>query len=225
MEPEGILEQENTYRAALGAADSYHIAGDRFEMNDKAGAEILAFVTSSTVIKEPTTQADAEQPGEPVKAEPTEMTYPETKISDLTAEIDVPTMHKSGETMMAVFTLTNTSSDGFFVLKWFTPLEGMAGDIFRVEHDGAELSYRGKLVKRSPPKSEDYVWLEAGESASAEIDLAKGYDFSQTGQYTIQFRSPEISQVARTETDKADSFEELGMVQILSYTAKVVIER
>jgi hypothetical protein len=66
--------------------------------------------------------------------------------------------------------------------------------------------------------------LEAGESVSAEIDLAEGYDFSQAGQYTIQFRSPRISQIAKTEAEKADSFEELGMIQIPSNTANVIIE-
>jgi hypothetical protein len=181
-------------------------------------------ICCGTASEEPTTQAVSEQPGTPVKAEPTKSIYPESQESDLTAKIDVPTSLNSGVIVMAVFTLTNTSSDGFYVLKWFTPLEGIAGDIFRVERDGAELPYRGKLVKRGPPISEDYVWLEAGESVSAEVDLAEGYDFSQAGQYTIQFRSPQISQVAKTGTEKADSFEELGMIQIPSNTVNVVIE-
>jgi hypothetical protein len=148
----------------------------------------------------------------------------QSQESDLTAKIDVPTPLRSGVIVTAAFTLTNTSSDGLYVLKWFTPLEGMAGDIFRVERDGLELPYRGILVKRGPPMSEDYVRLEAGESASAEVDLAEGYDFSQAGQYTIQFRSPQISHVAETETEKADSFEELGMIQIPSNTVNVLIE-
>ena len=201
MEPKGIMDQERAYLNALNAAARYRVDGDRLEVYDEAGAEILAFVVSTTVSEEPTSQE-----------------------SDLTAKIDVPTSLNSGVIVMAVFTLTNTSSDGFYVLKWFTPLEGIAGDIFRVERDGAELPYRGKLVKRGPPISEDYVWLEAGESVSAEVDLAEGYDFSQAGQYTIQFRSPQISQVAKTETEKADSFEELGMIQIPSNTVNVVIE-
>jgi peptidyl-Lys metalloendopeptidase len=153
-----------------------------------------------------------------------ESTYPAAQESDLAAKIDVPASLDSGVTVKALFTLTNTSSDGVYVLKWFTPLEGVAGDIFRVELDGAELAYRGKLVKRGSPISEDYVWLEAGESASVEVDLAEGYDFSQAGQYTIQFRSPRMSQIAKNEAEKADSFEELGMIQIPSNTVDVVIE-
>ena len=206
-EPEGILDQEQAYLSALNAAARYRVDGDRLEVYDEAGTQILAFVAATTVSEEPTKSI-----------------YPEPQESDLTAKVDVPTSLDFGETVKAVFTLTNTSSDGVYVLKWFTPLEGIAGDIFRVERDGAELPYRGKLVKRGPPISEDYVWLEAGESVSAEVDLAEGYDFSQAGQYTIQFRSPQISQVAKTETEKADSFEELGMIQIPSNTVNVVIE-
>lgn len=222
-EPEGILDQEKAYFHALNAAARYRVDGDRLEVYDEAGAQTLAFVASTTVSEEPTTQAVSEQPGTPVKAAPTKSKSPESQESDLTAKIDVPTSLNSGVIVTAVFALTNTSSDGFYVLKWFTPLEGIAGDIFRVERDGAELPYRGKLVKRGPPISEDYVWLEAGESVSAEVDLAEGYDFSQAGQYTIQFRSPQISHVAKTGTEKADSFEELGMIQIPSNTVNVVV--
>jgi heat shock protein HslJ len=206
-EPEGVLHQEQAYLQALSAAASYRVDGERLEVYDEAGTQTLAFVAATTV---------SEEPAKSITPEPQE--------SDLTAQVDVPTSLDSGETVKAVFTLTNTSSDGFYVLKWFTPLEGIAGDIFRVERDGAELPYRGKMVKRGPPISEDYVWLEAGESVSAEVDLAEGYDFSQAGQYTIQFRSPQISQVAKTETEKADSFEALGMIQIPSNAANVVIE-
>ena len=225
MEPKGIMDQERAFLDALNAAARFHLDGDRLGVYDEAGTQILAFVTSTAASQEPTTQAVSEQPGTPVTAEPkpTASKYPESQESDLTAKIDVPTSLDSGGIVMAIFTLTNTSSDGLFFLKWFTPLEGIAGDIFRVERDGAELPYRGKLVKRGPPISEDFVWLEAGESVSAEVDLAEGYDFSQAGQYTIQFRSPQISQVAETETEKADSFDELGVVQIPSNTVNVVV--
>ncbi len=224
MEPAGILEQEAAYLAALGAADSYQMAGDRLEIFDTAGVQILVFVTPVTVGEEPTAQAVSEEPGAPVEAKPTESQPPESQESELTASIDVPASLSSGAIVMADFTLTNTSSDGLFVLKWFTPLEGIAGDIFRVERDGAELPYRGILVKRGAPLSEDFVWLEAGESVSVELDLAESYDFSQAGEYTIQFRSPQLSQVAKTETEKADSFEELGVIQIPSNTVKLIIE-
>ena len=126
--------------------------------------------------------------------------------------------------MPVTFTLTNTLSEALYVLKWFTPLEGLAGDIFRVQRDGLHLPYRGIQVKRAPPTAEDYVWLDAGGSISAEIDLAEGYDFSQPGQYTVQFSSPRLSYTAKTVGEQAHSFEELAPVEIPSNPITVTIE-
>lgn len=121
------------------------------------------------------------------------------------------------------FTLTNTSSEGLFFLKWFTPLEGLAGDVFLVQRDGVALDYRGKLAKRAAPTPEDYVWIDAGESISAEIDLVEGYDFSQAGQYTVQFRSPQLSHTAWTVEAQADSMDELEMIPIPSDPVSVTV--
>ena len=44
MEPEGIMEQEQAYFQALMATARYQIAGDRLELYDEAGAQILTFV-------------------------------------------------------------------------------------------------------------------------------------------------------------------------------------
>ena len=41
---------------------------------------------------------------------------------------------------------------------WFTPLEGLAGGIFRGQRDGVDLDDRGKPVKRGPLIAEDDVW-------------------------------------------------------------------
>jgi heat shock protein HslJ len=44
-EPQGILEQEGEYLAALNDADSYQLASDQFEILDEAGEQLLVFVT------------------------------------------------------------------------------------------------------------------------------------------------------------------------------------
>ena len=44
LEPEGILEQEGLYLAALGAAARYQITADRLEIFDEAGVQVLVFV-------------------------------------------------------------------------------------------------------------------------------------------------------------------------------------
>ena len=49
------------------------------------------------------------------------------------------------------------------MLTWYTPLEGMAGEILQVTRDGAKLPYQGILAKRGDPTREEYVTIEPGE--------------------------------------------------------------
>ena len=143
--------------------------------------------------------------------------------SALLATIEAQESLSTGAVVRVRFTLTNISSEGFFVLKWFTPLEGLAGDIFRVQRDGVDVPYVGKMVKRGSPVSEDYIWIDAGASVSAEVDLAEGYDFLPDGQYTLQFRSPRLSHIAKTSGEQADSVDELEVIRIPSAPVNVTV--
>jgi len=213
LEPEGILDQEMAYLNALNTVASYRVDADRLELYDEAGTQILVFGPQEIELPDPT-KVTPDKTGAPVPQE-----------SALIATIEAQESFPTGAVVKVRFTLTNISSEGFFVLKWFTPLEGLAGDIFRVQRDGVDLPYRGKLVKRGPPISEDYVWIDAGGSISAEVDLAEGYDFSQAGQYTLQFRSPRLSHTAKTSGEQADSVDELEMIRIPSKPVSVTIGR
>ena len=53
-----------------------------------------------------------------------------------------------GQAVQVRFTLTNHTQEELRVLRWYTPLEGFAGDIFDVERDGEPVPYRGILAKR-----------------------------------------------------------------------------
>jgi heat shock protein HslJ len=44
LEPEGIMEQEQAYLAALNAAAKYQIGDGKLEIRDEAGAQVLVFV-------------------------------------------------------------------------------------------------------------------------------------------------------------------------------------
>jgi hypothetical protein len=145
---------------------------------------------------------------------------PETGLS---ATIEMPSHLANGETVKLEFTLTNNSEVDLYVLKWYTPLEGIAGEIFRVERDGQTIPYEGILAMRGDPSPEAYVLLEARRSASAEVDLATAYDFSPAGEYTIAFLSPRISDVARTRGEMARTVDDLGPVEILSSSVTVKI--
>ena len=132
----------------------------------------------------------------------------------LSATLKAPSSLPNGEAVRVTFTLTNHAPERLYVLTWYTPLEGIFGEIFRVEHDGQSIAYEGPLVMRGDPLPEHYVLLEPGASVSAEVDLATAYDFSQVGEYTIEFLSPRISHVAKTEREFATSVDDLGPVQI-----------
>jgi hypothetical protein len=144
--------------------------------------------------------------------------------TELTATIEVPATLTTGETMPVRFTLTNNTHAKLYVLKWYTPLEGIAGKIFRVEQDGEVLPYEGIMATRAAPSVDSYVLLEPGASASAEVDLAPVYDFSQAGTYTIEFLSPKISHMARSGPDMATSLDDLGPVEMPSNSVTVEID-
>jgi hypothetical protein len=145
---------------------------------------------------------------------------PETELE---AALDVPATLPTGAAVPLHFTLTNTTHTSLYVLKWYTPLEGIAGEIFRVERGGQVIPYAGILATRAAPTRDNYVLLSPGESASAEVDLATAYDFSQAGVYTIEFISPRISHVARTEAELAKTLDDLHPVQIGSEPVTVEI--
>ena len=46
MEPESVMDQEIAYLTALGTAATYQVAGDRLEVYDDAGTQILVFALS-----------------------------------------------------------------------------------------------------------------------------------------------------------------------------------
>jgi hypothetical protein len=141
----------------------------------------------------------------------------------LSATLEAPSSLPNGQAVPVTFTLINHSSGRLYILTWYSPLEGIFGEIFRVARDGQAIAYEGPLVMRGDPLPEDYVLLEPGASVSAQVDLAAAYDFSQPGEYTIQFLSPRISQVAKTESEFAASVDDLGPVEIPCNTLSLKI--
>jgi heat shock protein HslJ len=170
VEPEGIMAQEQAYFQALNAAARYQMDGDRLELYDEAGTQILAFVAS--------TSAALVGEGMPTSTTP--------RISlDCTLEMDET--YPVGESVNLWFALDNQTDRPLYVLIWYTPLEGIAGDVFQVTRNGEKLRYQGMLAKRGDPTRDEYVVIEPGETASAQVDLRAGYDLSTPGSYQVQF--------------------------------------
>ncbi len=114
---------------------------------------------------------------------------PKAELPKLECKLEAAEHLPAGEPVRLRFALRNLSGRRLYVLKWYTPLEGLRGKIFKVTRDGAELPYRGMMSKRGNPARSSYVAIAPGDSAQAEVDLARAYDFSAPGLYTIEFQS------------------------------------
>lgn len=84
-------------------------------------------------------------------------------------------------------TITNPGGHSMKVLKWHTPADDVEGPLFSIRQNGLPVSYIGPLFKRPKPVHEDYVNLKAGESISRDIDLARYYDLTVSGNYSITY--------------------------------------
>jgi hypothetical protein len=142
----------------------------------------------------------------------------------LEALLEAPETVSGGSSVKLAFTLTNQSPAELYVLTWYTPLEGIAGEIFDVSLDGQSVPYGGLLASRAVPTAENYVLLGPEKSATAIVDLATAYDFSQPGVYTVAFRSPRISHLAQSTDLMADSMDDLGPVEVTSNEVVIEIE-
>jgi peptidyl-Lys metalloendopeptidase len=112
------------------------------------------------------------------------------EISKVSSKIEVvKASYKGQEPLHIRFTITNTSDKPINVLKWNTPLEGFTANIFQVKRAGKLVPYIGKLVKRGPPRPEDYVNIAPGKSVSVTVDISEAYETYEMGDYGIEFNS------------------------------------
>lgn len=96
----------------------------------------------------------------------------------------------ASESTTIKFTFTNNSDEIIYILKWYTPLEGMRSRFLNITFDKEELKYEGIMAKRSLPKAEHYICLEPQQSVDSTIDLTESYTFPYDGEYTIQYIKP-----------------------------------
>ena len=93
-----------------------------------------------------------------------------------------------GDRFELVFSLTNPGATDVWVLKWYTPLEGMKGDILEVRRDGQPVRYEGPMFKRGNPSANDYARVPAKESVTIAVDPGLGYSIDKPGLYEFRFR-------------------------------------
>ena len=109
-----------------------------------------------------------------------------------------------GKPVVITFSLESFSASDVWILKWYTPLEGIKGKIFKVTCDGVEIPYEGRMVKRGNPLREDYILLQPGASAHAEFDLSQVFSLRECNECRLQFKGRihdvvfDEQQIART---------------------------
>jgi hypothetical protein len=101
---------------------------------------------------------------------------------------DAVSSYVLGKPVVIKITFENLAATDIWILKWYTPLEGIKGKILAVTCDGAEIPYEGRLMKRGNPQREDYVMLHPGALAQAEFDLSETYSLRVCSECVVSFK-------------------------------------
>jgi peptidyl-Lys metalloendopeptidase len=115
-------------------------------------------------------------------------------------------------------TIANPNKGSIRVLKWFTPVDDVEEPLFEVTRDGVKVDYLGAHYKRPEPTDADFIILKGGESITRTVDLAKYYDLSVTGDYSVSYDVRSF-QLFKKTVSPGDQAEELK-----SATIKMTIE-
>jgi len=95
---------------------------------------------------------------------------------------------KDTNTAVMTVVMTNDSNESIKVLTWKTPFETtLSANIFHVTNGKYDAQYLGRVVKRLHPTDKDYITLQAGETKTIDIDLAKYYSLETKGTYFVSY--------------------------------------
>lgn len=96
-----------------------------------------------------------------------------------------------GNPIEVTITVKNKTRFPYYLLKQSLGMDELDHDCFQVICKDEEVEYDGFLVKQGEgeklEKLEDYILLNAGESTSVQICLAKNYAIDKAGYYKIRF--------------------------------------
>ena len=129
--------------------------------------------------------------------------------------MDCSPFYKMGSEIACQFSITNNHPvNDYYVLKWFTPLEGMDFAHSTVEFEGQALPYDGIMMKRDRAKvtPSDYELLRAGHTITTKIDLSTAYPINKSGKYRVQLKTqlyyhPKAATATSEEIDSEQTLE------------------
>jgi peptidyl-Lys metalloendopeptidase len=99
------------------------------------------------------------------------------------------------------FELTNHGDIDLYVLRWYTPLEGLSSDCLKVlRNEKNKVSYDGPMIKRGNPRPEDYVLVPAGGTVTVEVDVSESYAVSAPADYRVELNIQGLEHVPAPKT-------------------------
>lgn len=83
--------------------------------------------------------------------------------------------------------LTNTSRKTLRIPKWQLPSAASDSNLFRISHEGEEVRFHGRMIKRAAPTMNDFAVLRPGQTHRSVVALGSVYDLSKPGLYTVTY--------------------------------------
>ncbi|MFT6877227.1 MAG: hypothetical protein ACJAZF_003356 [Granulosicoccus sp.] len=124
---------------------------------------------------------------------------------------------ESGEKKLVIFYVMNNTAADISMLTWNTPFEQtLSADIFLVTRGVIEMPYLGRKVKRSNPGSGDYLMVPAGQKLESAVDIAKYYDLSELGEYTVKIDLPQIDGLTKLNQETAVTIDSAKLQFVVS---------
>ena len=82
--------------------------------------------------------------------------------------------------LMVTLEITNNTKDAVYIEKHKVFSNGkIRNRLFHLISNGEKIKYSGRMIKRKPPKLEDYIKLESKESFSNFLELTSLYKFKK----------------------------------------------
>ncbi len=102
----------------------------------------------------------------------------------------------SNSDVFAEVTYTNTDAKPVRMLSYLMKANNngdLEENLFKVMHDGEEVEYEGRHVKRPAPTKADYITIRPGQTVSYKVELSGVYDLKQAGTYTFQYNAQNMN--------------------------------
>ena len=105
---------------------------------------------------------------------------------DLRVDLQMSPVVLGHEAVFADVTVVNLGDRPVDLLSWYLPVTDLQESLFAVARDGQPVAYVGPRYKRALPDASDFITIAAGASATWRVELSRFYDFSQSGDYTVE---------------------------------------